>query len=103
METVGRIHYKDLWNMEDSIDRFKHRFNMEEFHPSFDCIFTRDSLQVVFKELLLHFKLVFISILKSTKYQLVKDQQKDSATSKLELFATIANGFNLLTIATKNI
>ena len=97
METVDIIHYKDLWNMKDSIDRFndsfKDRFKLEEF---------RDSFAGCFKEFLLHFKLVFISILKSTKYQLFKGQLKNSSTSKLELFATTADGFNLLTIAAKN-
>ena len=68
MEAVDRIHSKDLWNMEGSIDRFKDRFNMDKFHPSFDCNFTRDSVAGCFKEFLLHFKLVFISVLKNTKY-----------------------------------
>ena len=97
METVDRIYRKDLWNMEDSIDRFKDRFDMEEFHPSFDGIFTWDSFPGCFKEFLLHFKLFFMSVLKSSKYQLVKGQLKNSVTSKLEQLETIAaNGFNLL-------
>ena len=32
---------------------------MEECHPSFDRIFTRDSFAGYFKEVLLYFKLVF--------------------------------------------